>query len=907
VSHFDETVRTKNNLILLLNPKIYIVMVTEILSQIESGLSEVYKSGEVSKTQVQTLLQEISMDMLSYGPDTFDVLVNQEIGDNEIRLQVQESFMQFKKNGKPAKPSLIEYAVAEFVLSSMEKVNLTDLAEGRAYTRSGMIRRVLQERRTKAEKAEYKIKFANNLYGEHILTNEEGVKYRFTLRDFENETGYIDNADYKHNKLGTTKHIMFAFHRLKSKPALMKKMSKEYPFIEIYCDPLNDYNISYYYPHSLPKEAGKLIQTFFGKGTSISAFEEQKFLNFIDKAEAYPEIKIRIEVREKVEKAWTKALLQQLEKQTQPDWKWLKTEPFPYQKEGIVFATYREGAIIADEMGLGKTFQAIAAAVCKKHLLGFKKTMVICPASIKAQWKSEIEKYSRELAEIIDGWPDERAIRYRQSVAFFHIVNYETVLRDWHAINKADYDLIILDEAQRIKNFDTITAQSIKQLKKKHSLVITGTPIENKLVDLYSIMQFVNPELLGPLWEFSYQHCFFDTNKHDKINGYYNLQQLNEKLKQVIIRREKRKVLQQLPEITQYDIPVAMSLEQRDYHTSFARSLVQIITKKYLTPADLQRIQLLLGNMRMVCDSTYLIDKETNHSPKLHELRYVLEEQMQIKQGGKKIIIFSEWVTMLGLIGEMLNSMCITYVQLSGKVAVKNRQALVKKFEDDPTCQIFLSSEAGGVGLNLQMADTVINFELPWNPGKKNQRIGRIDRLGQRSKHLTVVNFITNESIESRIAEGLTLKQSLFDGVLNEGNRIDTVDFSTKGRSQFLKQLDSFIGSMAEPVVPLPNEEELSQAESVNTISDFDKLSDLAGKEEIISEPQPVQPVSETKQPTPTISPEMESMRTVMESGMQFLAGLYKMSTGKDMPVGGNSVEIDANTGDVVMRFKMKP
>jgi SNF2 family DNA or RNA helicase len=572
-------------------------MVTEILFQIETGLAEIYNSGELSKTQVQSLLQQSSMDMLSYGPDTFDVLVNQENGDLEIRLQVQESFMQFRKNGKPAKPSILEYAVAEFVLSAMEKVNPADLAEGRAYTRSGMIRRVLQERRAKAEKAEYKIKFANNLYGEHILTNEQGVKYKITLRDFVNETGYIDNPDYRHNKLGTTKHIMFAFRQLKAKPALMKKMSKEYPFIEIYCDPLNDYLVSYYYPHSLPKDAGRLIRAFFGKGRFLEASDEQKFLNFIDKATAYPAIKIRTEVREKVEKAWNRALLEQLEMQTQPDWKWLKAEPFPYQKEGIVFATYREGAIIADEMGLGKTFQAIAAAVCKKHLLGFKKTMVICPASIKGQWKSEIEKYSREHAEILDGWPDERALRYRQSTAFFHVVNYETVLRDWHAINKADYDLIILDEAQRIKNFDTITAQSIKQLQKKHSLVITGTPIENKLVDLYSIMQFVNPELLGPLWEFSYQHCYFDTNKHDKITGYYNLQQLNEKLKQVIIRREKRKVLKQLPEITQYDIPVAMSLEQRDYHTSFARALVKIITKKYLTPADLQQIQLLLGNM----------------------------------------------------------------------------------------------------------------------------------------------------------------------------------------------------------------------------------------------------------------------------------------------------------------------
>ena len=881
-------------------------MTTEILHKIETLLAELFTSGEVSSKQVETFLGNSSMEMLSYGPDTFEVLVNQEEEDIEIRMEVKDSMLFFRKNGKPVKSSLTEYAVATFILRDAEFVSVSDLAEGRAYTRKGMIRRVLTERRTKAEKAEYKIKFANNLHGEHILTNEHGAKFKITLRDFEKETGYIDNPDYRHNKLGTTKHIMFAFHLLKSKPALMKKMVKGYPFVEIYCDPLNDYRISYFYPHSLPAGIKKLIISFFGSDTSIAEADEQRFLTFIDKAEAHSEILIRREVRERVEKAWNEALLKQLKVQTEPNWKWLKLEPFAYQKEGIVFATYREGAIIADEMGLGKTFQAIAVAVCKKHLFGFKKTLIICPASIKAQWKTEVEKYSKEHADIIDGLPDERVEKYKNSTSFFHIINYETVLRDSNAINKADYDFIILDEAQRIKNFDTITAQSIKRLQKKHSLVLTGTPIENKLVDLYSIMQFVKPDLLGPLWEFSYQHCYFDTQKHDKITGYYHLKQLNEKLQQVIIRREKREVLKQLPKISQYDIPVAMSAHQQDYHSSFARALVRIINKKYLTPADLQQIQLLLGNMRMVCDSTFLIDKETNHSPKLDELRYVLEEQMDIQRGGKKIIIFSEWVTMLGLIGKMLNEMGITYAQLTGKVAVKNRQALVKKFEDDPACQIFLSSEAGGVGLNLQVADTVINFELPWNPGKKNQRIGRIDRLGQRSKHLTVINFITNNSIESRIAEGLTLKQSLFDGVLNKGNQIDTVDFSTKGRSQFLKQLDSFIGSMAEPDAPLPKEEETAQPETVVAGNEFDTLAALTEKDSMETEKEPVQAIEKTE-PTPqSVPPEMEAMKTVIESGMQFLAGLYKISTGKEMPTGGNSVEIDPNTGEIVMRFKMK-
>ena len=141
---------------------------------------------------------------------------------------------------------------------------------------------------------------------------------------------------------------------------------------------------------------------------------------------------------------------------------------------------------------------------------------------------------------------------------------------------------------------------------------------------------------------------------------------------------------------------------------------------------------------------------------------------------------------MLQIIGKMLHEAGIGFALLTGKVEVKNRGKLVKKFESDPECKVFLSSEAGGAGLNLQVADTVINFELPWNPAKKNQRIGRIDRLGQRSKKLTVINFVSRHSIEEKIAAGLGLKQNLFDGVLSETNRLDVVDFSARRKSPIL-------------------------------------------------------------------------------------------------------------------------
>ncbi|MFI5139255.1 MAG: DEAD/DEAH box helicase, partial [Sphingobacteriales bacterium] len=476
-----------------------------------------------------------------------------------------------------------------------------------------------------------------------------------------------------------------------------------------------------------------------------------------------------------------------------------------------------------------------------------------------------------------------------------------TVLRDWREMNRMETDFIILDEAQKIKNFSTITAQSINMLEKKHALVITGTPIENRLIDLYSIVQFIDPQFLAPLWEFSYQHCYFDESKADKITGYYNLQQLNERLKPILIRREKRRVIKELPQVTEITVPVEMHFDQAAYHANYAKGIASILHKKFISPFDLQKLMLLMTNMRMVCDSTFLIDKESYISPKLHELKHILLEKLDLKNNKNKVIIFSEWVTMLHLIGKLLHECGIGFAQLSGQVAIKNRDKLVKKFENDPDCQVFLSTEAGGAGLNLQVADTVINFELPWNPAKKNQRIGRIDRLGQLSKHLTVINFITKGSIETKIASGLTLKQSLFDGVLNNENGPDVVDFSASGKAQFLKELEEVMNGFI--AVPDEQDEENILQEEIEQVEET--LQDIVSDENNQTAPanEAVEPVEIAL--SADQQEKIQTMEKVMNQGMEFLSGMFKMATGKDLGLEGQKMEIDKASGEIVMRFKM--
>ncbi len=853
-----------------------------LLTTLKKEKTSDYKNGEA-------LYKAGRCQVLSHSLHAYEVLITNEAEDEtEITVQEKEDQILYSVKGKTANWDGAGIAALLQVKEELENTKPKPALQGKAYTREGMMKRVLEERREKSEKEKYRITFANTIYGEHILVNEKGTKYKITLRDFENETGYIDNEDWRTNKLGTTKHIMFAFAKLKGNKKLYNRLGKKFPFVEIYPDPLHDYRITWHYPHTLNEDIAALIKKYFGKKDFIEPEAVKDFLLFIREAAAYPQIVVRHEVEEKVKRAWDAEMLATQKRDTTLDFSLMKVPLFAYQQEGVAFATFRDGAIIADEMGLGKTIQAVATAVMKKQIFGFKRTLIVCPASLKEQWKQEIHKFSNEEAEVVDGMPEKRAITYRDSKAYFLIVNYETILRDWREINRMETDFVILDEAQKIKNFSTITAQSIKFLTKKHALVITGTPIENRLIDLYSIVQFIDPNYLTPLWEFSYQHCYFDQVNKTKITGYYNLQQLNERLKPILIRREKRKVLSDLPNITEITVPITLHEEQQSYHASFAKGIATILRKKFISPYDQQKLMLLMANMRMVCDSTYLIDKESYVSPKLNELKDILMEKLDLPNKENKIIIFSEWVSMLNLIGKMLHECGIGFAQLSGKVQVKNRDKLVKKFETDAQCKVFLSTEAGGSGLNLQVADTVINFELPWNPAKKNQRIGRIDRLGQRSKNLTVINFISRNSIEVSIASGLGLKQNLFDGVLTENNALDTVDFSASGKSQFLQQLESIMEGFIQPATTGQPEEKMQEAVA-------DTLQAVL--------------VEEAAATVPEVSNEelqqREALEKVMSHGMEFLSGLFKMSTGKDLGTENQKIEIDKQTGEVVMRFKL--
>ena len=239
----------------------------------------------------------------------------------------------------------------------------------------------------------------------------------------------------------------------------------------------------------------------------------------------------------------------------------LKTKLLPYQAQGALFAACRGRVVLADDMGLGKTVQALAAAELLRRRKGIERVLVIAPASVKYQWKTEIEKFTNLQAQVIDGLLPRRRALYA-SPAFFNLTSYELVLKDITHMQELQPDLIVLDEAQRIRNWTTATARAIKQLKSRYAFVLTGTPLENKLEELFSVVEFVDGRRLGPAFRFVHEHRVEDEN--GRLAGYRGLDRIHGQLSPILLRRTRQEVLKQLPERTDQIFRVPLTPEQAE-------------------------------------------------------------------------------------------------------------------------------------------------------------------------------------------------------------------------------------------------------------------------------------------------------------------------------------------------------
>jgi SNF2 family DNA or RNA helicase len=403
------------------------------------------------------------------------------------------------------------------------------------------------------------------------------------------------------------------------------------------------------------------------------------------------------------------------------------------------------------------------------RLFGVDRVLVVCPTSIKYQWEQEIARCTRRVPLVVGG---PLAARHAQLLAngFYKITSYDTVHRDLEVIQRWAPDVVVLDEAQRIKNWTTRAARSVKQITSPYAIVLSGTPLENRLQELVSIVEFVDRHRLGATYRFLHDHQLVDDG--GRVVGYRDLDRIGRTLAPILIRRRKAEVLPQLPGRLEKRLVLPMTPQQLAHHEENREIVVRIVHKwrryRFLSEADQRRLMVALQRMRMACDSTYLLDGITDFGPKADEAATLLDEIFEEPE--TKVVVFSQWLRMHELLVRRFARRRWDHVLFHGGLDGPRRKALGDRFRDDPQCRAFLSTDAGGVGLNLQHASVVLNMDLPWNPAVLEQRIGRVHRLGQ-TRPVRVVHLIAQGTIEEGMLARLGFKRSLFAGILDGGER----------------------------------------------------------------------------------------------------------------------------------------
>ena len=647
-------------------------------------------------------------------------------------------------------------------------------------------------------------------FGAFRVGSATGGSYEVEIRDLTGRRNSCGCRDFVTNGLGTCKHVEGVLHRLahRAKRAFAAAAIAGSPRVEVFVAGEDGSTIDVLFPR---QTSGCGLETAIGaRVEAMNSGDAAAFDALCAMASDHPD-RVRVsrylagwlDDRDRVARRAAERERFLAEAAAEPGaFDLVRLPLLAYQREGVVHLAFGERALLADDMGLGKTVQAIAACELLRRRCGIGRVLVVSPASLKAEWQEQIVRFCDLSATIVHGRRAERLKQYREP-GFFMLANYEQILSDGPDINAIlAPDVVILDEAQRIKNWQTKTARAIKGLRSRYAFVLTGTPLENRIEEIYSIVQFLDPGLLGPLFRFNRDYYVFDGR--GRPEDYRNLDDLSRRLQPVMLRRRKEDVEGELPGRTLSNYFVAMTDEQRlryDDYQGPASRLLKVARNRPLTKQEFERLQMLLGCMRMTCDTPYILDPDVRDCPKLEELERILGDLLADRPE-RKILVFSEWVRMLELVRELAIEMGLDFAWHTGTVPQARRRAEIDRFRKDPDCRLFLSSESGGVGLNLQVADAVVNLDLPWNPAKLEQRIARAWRKHQ-THPVSVVNLVAEDSIEHRMLFLLDQKQELADGVLDGLGDVGKIRMPS-GRSAFLERMEAVMADMAGTVPEVP-------------------------------------------------------------------------------------------------------
>jgi SNF2 family DNA or RNA helicase len=418
----------------------------------------------------------------------------------------------------------------------------------------------------------------------------------------------------------------------------------------------------------------------------------------------------------------------------------LPSPPYPYQLEGIAFLMPRHAALLADEMGLGKTMQAILSLRLLFHSGLIRRALLVCPKPLVSNWSRELRAWAEDLPfEVISGDADTRRISWLVSNCPLKLVNYELLTRDAEFVveEQVRFDVVVLDEAQRIKNRDAKTAQVVRSIQRSRSWALTGTPIENRPDDLVNLFAFVDP---------------------DRIPPETPARQLPRYTSDCILRRTKEDVLTDLPPKTIRDAYLELTPAQRDsYEMAEKEGVIRL--NALGDTISVQHVFELVMRLKQICN----FDPATGESAKLEQLQADLAE---VAESGRKAIVFSQWVEPLEILARELAE--FRPLQYHGRVPLRDRHAVLEAFRSDRARHVILMSYGtGSVGLNIQFANYVFLFDRWWNPAVEDQAINRVHRIGQKEP-VFVTRFITQNTLEGRIAEVLERKRQLFNELIEQ-------------------------------------------------------------------------------------------------------------------------------------------
>lgn len=693
-------------------------------------------------------------------------------------------------------------------------------------------------RMQQASREAFEVSIVSERYnpGEYmVFSPSSGNRYKVVYRGPKSPWNYCDCMDFKTSQLGTCKHVEAARQWIADHH---KRIHRDLPaYTSVYLSYRgNDRRVKIRIGSSASEAFRKLIRKYFSdfdelKPDAFEAFDtflreaqtlDPTFKYYSDAEEYVLAQRETIRRRKVIAAKYDDVALDSL----------LKIPLYAYQKEGARFAAKTGRAILADEMGLGKTVQSIAAAEMLRREQFVEQVLVLCPTTLKYQWKREIERFTGEKVVLVDGTPEQRR-ELLQAAVPYKVVSYNSIKEDLKELKSVDTDMVIMDEVQRLKNWNTQIARAVRRIHSNYVLALTGTPLENRLEELYSIVELVDQFLLSPYYLFRDRYLMLDET--GRTVGYKNLQEVHKRLRPVMIRRRKADVAFQLPERIDKNLLVPMTAEQLELHNKLKLQAARLVAKwhrmHYLSEMDRRQLLLTLSQMRMACDSLFVVDETTRADTKVEEVMNILDECDETT----KVVIFSQWERMIRLVGQELERMDIPYESLHGDIPAKERDQRVDRFCKDARVRVFLSTDTGGVGLNLQAAHVVINLDVPWNPAVLEQRVGRVHRIGQQ-RGVEVINLISAGTIEEDMLSKLDFKASLFEGALDggvdtvylEGNKFDTL---LGGLSGYLNAEDF---STAEAIAQ-SDEEEVIRKEPLQTELHFEEAPQQ--KEEKKEEP----------------------------------------------------------------------